>query len=161
MASKRAVQLFSARANASVVGRQTSRPSFAVTRAFSLAPRSQPIYVSESRASGLGNSVRLHVAPAQKRWHSQTPDDLKKNKVYQFDDVSFCLLPKLCLLISSLYLTMSTLQTQLILLRSSTFSNTPPTPAFSSMSANPMNSRPILSPHPSTSPSHHSQMRYC
>jgi hypothetical protein len=86
MASKRAIRLFGAGANASVIGRQTSRMSFNATQAFSLALRKQHTCALQSRVSILGNTSTLQVAPVQKRWHSQKPANL--NKVYQFDDVS-------------------------------------------------------------------------
>ena len=85
MASKRAVQLFGAHANASIVARQTPRLSSNVVRAFSLASRKQNTCTSQRGAAVAGGAPRLQAAPVQKRWHSQKPSNL--NKVYQFEDV--------------------------------------------------------------------------
>ncbi|KAI4663039.1 uncharacterized protein J4E79_004351 [Alternaria viburni] len=87
MASKRAAQLLGVRSNASVIGRQPTRLSFNTARAFSIAPRSQNTSISQSRTVAVGGAARLQATPAQKRWHSQAPNDLKQNKLYQFDDV--------------------------------------------------------------------------
>jgi len=35
----------------------------------------------------VGGAARFQATPVQKRWHSQAPNDLKQNKLYQFDDV--------------------------------------------------------------------------
>jgi hypothetical protein len=92
MASKRAIQLFGVRSNASVIGRHTTRLSFNTARAFSITPKPQNAHVSQRRAVVVGSVSRLQATPVQKRWHSQTPNDLKQTKVYQFDDVRYVLL---------------------------------------------------------------------
>lgn len=145
MASKRAVQLFGARSNTSVIGRQTSRLSFNTAYTFSLASRQQHTCVSQNRVAAPRGPSRLQVATVQKRWHSQAPSDVQLNKVYQFEDVCRLLIP---------------LQITTDYPRSCTPSNTPPTPAFSLMCANRMSSRPTRFPLPSTSPSHRSPTRY-
>jgi hypothetical protein len=92
MASKRAAQLFGARSNASVIGRQTTQLSFTTARAFSIVPKPQTVNASQSRTVIVGNAARLQATPVQKRWHSQAPNDLKQNKVYEFDDVRLYML---------------------------------------------------------------------
>lgn len=87
MASKRAIQLFGARA--SVVAQQTPRLSSNVVRAFSLASRQHDTCTSQRGAAVAGDAPRLQVTPVQKRWHSQKPTNL--NKVYQFEDVCYFL----------------------------------------------------------------------
>lgn len=137
MASKRAAQLFGARSNASVIGQRTTRLSFTTARAFSIAPNSPTANVLKSRSVVVESAGRLQAIQAQKRWHSQAPNDLKQNKLYQFDDVRLLIMgpesPPNLLLIPQ---------------RSYTSSKPHQTHAFSSMSANPMNSRKILSPPP-------------
>jgi hypothetical protein len=66
--------------------------SFNTARAFSIAPKSQNTHVSQSRAVVVGSTSKLQATTVQKRWHSQTPNDLKQTKVYQFDDVRYVLL---------------------------------------------------------------------
>ncbi|KAB2105039.1 hypothetical protein AG0111_0g6674 [Alternaria gaisen] len=87
MASKRAAQLFGARSNASVIGQRTTRLSFTTARAFSIAPNSPTANDLKSRSVVVESAGRLQAIQAQKRWHSQAPNDLKQNKLYQFDDV--------------------------------------------------------------------------
>ncbi|KAL1795636.1 hypothetical protein ACET3X_005860 [Alternaria dauci] len=87
MATQRAAQLFAARSTASVIGQRTTRLAFTTARTFSIAPNSQRVNASKSRAVGVESAARLQATPVQKRWHSQAPNDLKQNKLYQFDDV--------------------------------------------------------------------------
>ncbi|CAN9117966.1 unnamed protein product [Alternaria alternata] len=87
MASKRAAQLFGARSNASVIGQRTTRLSFTTARAFSIAPNSPTANALKSRSVVVESAGRSQAIQAQKRWHSQAPNDLKQNKLYQFDDV--------------------------------------------------------------------------
>ncbi|KAF1836448.1 Rhodanese-like protein [Decorospora gaudefroyi] len=85
MATRRALQLLGARSSASLIGRQTSRSGFFnAARALSAALPSQN--ASEGRNGSFGKCVE-GTSMQQKRWHSRAPEDLKQNKVYQFEDV--------------------------------------------------------------------------
>ncbi|KAF1942272.1 Rhodanese-like protein [Clathrospora elynae] len=86
MASKRAVQLLGARSNASVTSRQVSRFSVNLVRAFSVTPPSRCVGALDWM-SVTGRAERTKAANGQQRWHSRAPDNLKGNKVYDFDDV--------------------------------------------------------------------------
>ena len=163
MASKRAAQLLGIRSNASVIGRQPTRLSFNTARAFSIAPRSQNTSISQSRTVVVGGAARLQASPAQKRWHSQAPNDLKQNKLYQFDDVRLAF-------ISHNILNLCDGVSQAIIhpfkrtansFRFYTSSKRPQTHVSLSTSANPMNSTQTLDPPLSTSPSPHNPMRCC
>ena len=99
MASKQAVRALASRSSvsSSTIGRQASRVSFNTTRAFSVAPPSQVFFKDlgngRHAVSGVSGGGPSYTA-VHKRWHSRAPEDLKQNKVYQFDDVRpFLFLP--------------------------------------------------------------------
>lgn len=87
MASKRAVQSLGIRANATLIGRQTSACGFHASRALRVGVRSQNYTTAGSGCtSRIGRVAQWDVARGQRRWISRASDE-QSSKVYDFDSV--------------------------------------------------------------------------
>lgn len=140
MASKRTVQLFANRANASILGRQTSRLSIKAVRAFSYAARKESVGNPTRRNLNIRRPSEVQELYEQKRWNSRDAGS-PQGKVYTYSDVRP---PSLFFHLRISPPLPSLFHTKPYHFRSWTFSKHPRTHASSSTPANPASSRRIL-----------------